>query len=116
MPEVNEDVHRRRGAVGQRERDGHYAQTGDTSSFTHTGIGARIQTRPALLVSPLLDKRVAVGLGVVQVGFDELGQLCRGRGHWSRSFWFKLQEHHLLSFLPAQEEHARTFMASNASK
>lgn len=30
-------------------------------------------------VSPVLDKRVCVGLGVVQVGLDELGQLCRGR-------------------------------------
>lgn len=35
-------------------------------------------------VPPILYKRMCVGLRVVQVGFDELGQLCRGQDDWRR--------------------------------
>ena len=33
---------------------------------------------------PVQDKWMCVGLRVVQVGFDQLGQLCRGQDHWRR--------------------------------
>ncbi|KAA8589888.1 hypothetical protein FQN60_013253 [Etheostoma spectabile] len=105
---VDEDVHLSRGAVGQRQRHRHHTETAHRDNTGSLLLQHHMLThesshfpsaRTHLQLVQYEDKRVCVGLGVVQVGLDELGQLCGGRDGWRRKLGFKLEQHHLLGFL-----------------